>query len=99
MNLHPYSFPVAGLQNDFAALMLSLGILEPKHVREPRRWELREQGDLPPHSHLREKTKRREQLNRIEAKKRAAHDLNRRLGVATPSAVRRLLREQPYVYL
>lgn len=98
MNLHANSFTASGLQRDFAALMLGLGIIKPPRVRELRRWELREQGKLPPHNDLKMKTKRLEQRNRIAAKKRAAEAIKRRHSTPTPSAIRRELRDFPYVY-
>lgn len=99
INMRSTNFPASALQSDFVALMLRLGVMKLPRVREPRRWELREQGKLPPHSHLREKMRHREQQVRIAAKKSAARSINRIGRHASPSAIRRELREFPYLHM
>jgi hypothetical protein len=97
MNMH--TLPVAQrLAPDFLAFMLAKGALKPRREPQPTRWQRRAAAGVP-HQHLKEKTKRREQQIRIEAKRQAARAITRRHGSPTPSAIRREIRNSPHVYM
>jgi predicted component of type VI protein secretion system len=93
VNLHP----------NFAAALMSRGVAIPKtRTRELRRWELRERGLLPPHSHAGELARRAKQLKWRAAKQQAA----RRLAhgsydglFAGRAQIIREIRSAPHVYL
>lgn len=58
-----------GLSPALLQMLLSAGVMQlPKAPREPRRWQLREAGKLPPHTHAQEKARRLKQLARIDEK-------------------------------
>lgn len=101
-NMSPVVGPIFNIHPQFAQALLSRGVpLQQINRRRaaPTRWELREVGLLPPHTHAREKARRKAQLNRLAGKQRAAKEIMRFDGWPTPSAIRRKLRESPHVYL
>jgi hypothetical protein len=102
-NMSPVVGPIFNIHPQFAQALLSRGVpLQQINRRrsEPRRWELREVGLLPPHTHAREIARRQGQLKRIAAKQRIIDETHRRrLGFVTPSSIRRKLRTEAHVYL